>query len=144
MFGAVSFASDGHDFFISPARECFAHSKAAAQHILEAKLEREHPLFVPLVTAVYVLYARPFTRAEPIGKLGEEMIPEKHLDLHRLLFEHRHKVYAHKDAVGVPIADFGPANQVRASVRASRGRIHLQLFATDFHARFPTMPSNDM
>jgi hypothetical protein len=118
------------------AGECFRQARGAAQHILDAKLEHGSPLFYPLVTAVYVLYAKPFTRADSVGKLGEEIIPAEHRELHGLLLEHRHQVYAHRDGDGFPVADVGPVNQVRA-VRLPR---EILLAATDFHARFPAMP----
>src|SRR5689334_14650456 len=117
------------------ARECFRHAKAAAQHILDAKLEQENPLFYSLVTAVHVLYAKPFLKAHGVGKLGEEIIPAEHLELHRSLVEQRNQVYAHRDASAFEIADYGTANQVRAL----RLPEEIRLFATDFHTRYPRM-----
>jgi hypothetical protein len=119
------------------AGECFRQARGAAQHILDAKLERDSPLFYPLVTAVYVLYAKPFTRADAVGKLGEEIISAEHRELHGLLLEHRHQVYAYRDGDGFVVADYGPVNQVRAIVLPQE----IRLMATDFHARFPAMPS---
>ena len=119
------------------ARESFRHCKATAQHILDAKLEVDQPLFFPLITAVHVLYARPFTRNNPVGYLEEVMIPPEHLHLHRSLLEHRHKIYSHRDAVGVPIPDSGPANQVVAL----RTEFELQLNLTEFNVRYTLMPS---
>jgi hypothetical protein len=119
------------------ARHCFEEARGAAQHILDAKLERESPLLYPLVTAVYVLYAKPFTRADAVGKLEVEIIPAEHRTLHALLLEHRNQVYAHRDGDAFEVADYGPVNQVRA-IRLPQ---EIRLFATDFHARFPAMPS---
>lgn len=119
------------------ARECFRHVRAAAQHILDAKLEKENPLFYSLVTAVHVLYAKPFLNARGVGRLGEEIIPPEHLELHRLLIEQRHQIYAHRDAGAFEVADYGVANQVRA-LRLPQ---EIRLFATDFHSRYPAMPS---
>jgi hypothetical protein len=81
------------------AGECFRQARGAAQHILDEKLERDSALFYPLVTAVYVLYAKPFTRADAVGKLGDEIIPAEHRELHSILLEHRHQLYAHRDAL---------------------------------------------
>jgi hypothetical protein len=119
------------------AGECFRQARGAAQHILDAKLERDSTLFYPLVTAVYVLYAKPFTRADAVGKLGDEIIPAENRELHNLLLGHRHQVYAHRDGDGFSVADYGPVNQVRA-VRLPH---EIRLMATDFHARFPAMPA---
>jgi hypothetical protein len=89
------------------------------------------------MTAVHVLYAKPFTRADAVGRLGVEIIPPKHRDLHDLLIEHRHQIYAHRDGDGFPVAKYGPVNQVRAVRLPER----IQLMATDFHSRFPAMPA---
>ena len=118
------------------ARECFRQVRAAAQYLVDGKLERDHPLFHPLITATYVLYAKPFTRADAVGKLGEEMIPADQLEPHRTILEHRHQVYAHRDGDGFAVADYGAVSQVRA-LRLPQT---LQLFGTDFHARYPALP----
>ena len=119
------------------AQQCFKHAQAAAEHILKEKLEKENPLLYPLVTSVYVTYGKPFKRARGVGQLGEEMIPSQHLNLHRMLLEHRDQVYAHTDADAFELADFGEANQVRVL----RLPEEMRLVATQFHARYPLMPS---
>ncbi len=119
------------------AGECFRQARGAAQHILDARLEHGSPLFYPLVTAVHVLYAKPFTRADAVGKLGDEIIPTEHRNLHESLIDHRHQVYAHRDGDGFAVADYGPVNQVRAVKTPQM----IRLLATDFHARFPAMPA---
>ena len=119
------------------AGECFRQARGAAKHILDTKLELESPLFYPLVTAVYVLYAKPFTRADGVGKLSDEIIPAEYRELHGQMLDHRHQVYAHRDGDGFSVAELGPVNQVRA-VRLPQ---EIRLMATDFHARFPVMPS---
>jgi hypothetical protein len=65
------------------------------------------------------------------------MIPPEYLDLHHQLLEHRDQIYAHTDADGFQVADYGEVNQVR--VLQTDTEMHL--FAVDFHARFPLMPS---
>jgi hypothetical protein len=119
------------------AYHCFRRAEAAAQHILDERLEKESALFYPLVTSVYVLYGKPFKRARGVGQLGEELIPPEHLDLHRQLLEHRDQIYAHIDADAFPLADYGGVNQLRVIQAGTEQR----LFAVDFHARFPLMPS---
>src|SRR5437667_2114127 len=119
------------------AYQCFRRAEAAAQHILDEHLEKESPLFYPLVTSVYVLYGKPFKRARGVGQLDEELISPEHLDLHRQLLEHRDQIYAHTDADAFPLADYGGVNQVRVIQTGTE----MHLFAVDFHARFPLMPS---
>jgi hypothetical protein len=118
------------------AGECFRQTIGAARHILEAKLESGSPLFYPLMTAVYVLYAKPFTRADAVGKLEDEIVPAEWRELHDSILKHRHQVYAHRDGDGFEVGEFGPVNQVRAV----RLPTEIRLVAADFSARFPLMP----
>lgn len=119
------------------AEQCFKHAQAAAEHILKEKLEEPSPLFYPLITAVYVLYGKPFRVSRGVGKLGEEMIPSEHLELHRLLLNHRDQIYAHSDAMSFELPDCGQPNQVGVL----RGPTEMRLFGIQFHARYPLMPS---
>jgi len=119
------------------AQQCFKHAQAAAEHILKDKLAEDSPLFYPLITAVYVVYGKPFGKSRGVGRLGEEMIPAEHLELHRLLLEHRDQLYAHTDSTSFELPDCGPANQVRVLRLPSEAR----LFATQFCARPPLLPA---
>jgi len=115
----------------------FKTAQAAAQYILDEQLEQGSPLFYPLVTSVYVLYGKPFKQARGVGRLSEQLIPREHLDLHRKLLEYRDQIYAHTDADAFSLSHFGEVNQVRVLQTATQQ----DLFATDFHARFPLMPA---
>ncbi len=119
------------------ARESFRQARNAAEHIYSTRMDSKSPLFYPLITSVHVLYAKPFTRGDAVGKLGDEMIPDEHKELHKLILEHRHQVYAHRDGDGFELSDKGSVNQVRAIADHREAR----LVATDFHARFPAMES---
>ena len=119
------------------AEQCFKHAQAAAEHILKEKLEENNPLFYPLISAVYVIYGKPFGFSRGVGKLGEEMIPHEHLELHRSLLDHRDQIYAHTDATGFELSDLGQANQVGVG----RFPTGLQLFGTQLNARYPLLPS---
>ena len=120
------------------AGECFKHAQAAAEHLLKAEIEQDDPLFYPLVTAVYVLYGKPFRTSQGVGKLEEEIVPAEHLELHRLLLQHRDQVYAHTDATSFELPECGPANQVRVLHLPTT---NMQLFGTQFCARPPLLPS---
>jgi len=119
------------------AKECFRHARAAAEHIRDNALEFEHPLFYSLITAVYVLYAKPFKRARGgIGMLGNEIVPRDQLHLHKSLLRHRDQLYAHRDPQSFHLPDGGPVSQIRFLVTSTR----MRLFGTDFHAAHPEMP----
>jgi hypothetical protein len=119
------------------AKEWFRHARAAAEHIRDNALESEHPLFYALITAVYVLYAKPFKKARGgMGMLGNQMVPKDQLELHSLLLRLRDQLYAHRDPQSFQLPDRGPANQIRFLVLPTR----IQLFGTDVHATHPEMP----
>ena len=119
------------------AKECFRHARAAAEHIRDDALESEHPLLYSLITAVYVLYAKPFKRARGgIGMLGNEMVPKDQLELHNSLLHHRNQLYAHRDPQSYHLSDREPVNQIRFLVTTTQ----MRLFGTDFHAGHPEMP----
>src|SRR5437879_4770216 len=92
------------------AAESFQRARQSAEHILNNKLEKDDPLFRPLLVATYVLYAKPFTNATSVGRLTEDIIPKQHLDFHKVMMQHRNQVYAHRDADGFEVADYGTVN----------------------------------
>ena len=96
------------------AGQSFEHSRAAAEYVLQKKIAEDDPIFYPLMTAVYVLYGKPFRKSRGVGcPLGEELIPPDYLELHRDLLKHRDKILAHSDANEFEWFDVGQANQVR-------------------------------
>jgi hypothetical protein len=119
------------------AKECFKHAKAAAEHIFKLGMAFDSPIYYSLVTSVFVLYGKPFKNARGgLGRLGEEMIPSQHLDLHRKLLTHRDRVYAHTDPAAFKIDGFGEPNQVLLYRYPGR----MELVATLFHAEYDFMP----
>jgi hypothetical protein len=119
------------------AEQCFKHAQAAAEYVLQNKIEEDNPVFYPLIAAVYVLYGRPFKKSCGVGSLDEGIIPPEHLELHRLLVKHRDQVYAHTDATKFELPDVGQANQVGVAVSLTEKR----LFGTQFCARPPFLPN---
>lgn len=118
------------------AHECFRHAAAACSHILDNNLETDSPIYYPLLTSVYVLYGKPFKRANVVGKLADDIIPPEHKSLHDTLLDHRDKFYAHTDAKSFKLSDFGDANQVRFLVLPHE----IRLFGTQFRSRPPFLP----
>ena len=74
----------------------------AACHFIERNISSEDdPLYYPLVTAIFVLYARPFGNNKGVGALpgafSQFSRPEL-LQIHQLILYGRKKFYAHLDA----------------------------------------------
>ena len=77
-------------------------------YLLERKLNSDEPEYYPLSVGLICLYARPFTHNFPVGPLSEDVVPQEHLDYHRLTIQMRHKLFAHADASVMLRADDYP------------------------------------
>lgn len=95
------------------AGQSFEHARAAAEYVLKENISADDSMLYPLMTAVYVLYGKPFKKSYGVGCLGEELIPVEYQELHRDLMKHRDKILAHSDASGFDWLDVGQANQVQ-------------------------------
>ena len=82
----VTFAYAG---FID-ARECI-------KDLQEKGFSKDSPQYYPLLVGLVCLYARPFTTAEQIGTLSENIIPVQFRELHQELLRLRNKMFAHTD-----------------------------------------------
>jgi hypothetical protein len=127
------------------ARECFRQVESAVQRMLALKLDTYHEIYYPLLVSVYVLYGKPFKRANIVGKLSRDIVPKEHLELHDNLIEHRDQLYAHTDADWREVADRGKINQVRFLVtetQQTRATLReFRLFAPQFKARPILLPN---
>jgi hypothetical protein len=107
------------------AGQSFEHARAAAEYVLKENISADNAIFYPLMTAVYVLYGKPFRKSHGVGCLDEKLIPLKYQELHQDLMKHRDKILAHSDASGFEWFDVGQANQVRLVVRSSTDKSFL-------------------
>src|SRR6266487_6639655 len=94
-------------------------------YILSEKIQPEATIYYPLVTAISVLYARPFKRSKGIESLTLQFVPKKFLYLHRQLILIRDQTAAHVDAHGAQFKEL-PANNVRLIVRGSQVALSVQ------------------
>jgi hypothetical protein len=118
------------------AHECFKQVENACSFILHNNIDEKHPVYYSLITAIYILYGKPFKRSNVVGKLPAAIVPSESRELHKVLLDHRDQIYAHTDAESFQLPDLGAANQVRFLVLPGEVR----LFATQFHARPPLLP----
>jgi hypothetical protein len=123
------------------ANASLKHGENACLFLLNQQVHEDHPLYYPLVAAIYVLYARPFTASEPIGRLPENnIVPKNSQHLHTFILKQRKEIYAHTDANSFDVPGIGPANQVRVKVMSSASHRGAQLIGTEFFSRPPTPP----
>ncbi len=118
------------------AGQCFKHAQAAALFVLQNNLGEDNPVFYPLITAIYVLYGKPFKRSHGVGFLGVEIVPAEYQDLHHDLLKHRDQIYAHSDANAFEWADVRQVNQVRLLRRTT----DKSLICSQLQACAPLMP----
>jgi len=120
------------------AGQSFEHSRVAAKYVLQKNIIEDEPIFYPLMAAVYVLYGKPFKKSCGVGcPIGEDIIPQDYLELHRDLLKHRDKILAHSDANKFELFDVGQANQVRLVVRSPTDK---SLICSQLQANRPLLP----
>src|SRR5205814_248100 len=64
------------------AQVSFEHVRNTCDYILKTPISVESSMYYPLVTAIYTLYARPFSRSNIIGRWTEQIVPTEYRDLH--------------------------------------------------------------
>jgi hypothetical protein len=104
--------------------------KEICDYILSEHIHPDAPIYYPLVTAICVLYARPFKPSRGIESLSVQFIPKKFRELHRQLILVRDQTAAHVDARGARFHG-RPANNVRLIVRD--GQIQFEVHRVKFN-----------
>jgi hypothetical protein len=94
----------------------FQHVRETCDYILSQKIQPEDTIYYPLVTAICVLYARPFKRSRGIEPLSVQFVPKKFQRLHKLLESVRDETVAHVDTRSFKFQGL-PANHVRLIIR---------------------------
>jgi len=70
-------------------------------------------MYYPLVTAIYTLYARPFSGSNIIGRWTEQIVPTEYRDLHEQMMLMRNQLIAHSDAETLVSVSSHSGNNVR-------------------------------
>jgi hypothetical protein len=105
----------------------------ACNYILTEHIRPEAEIYYPLVTAISVLYARPFKCSKGIESLTRQFVPKKFLPLHRQLILVRDQTSAHSDASKDAARFKGlPANDVRLFVRNGGNEVALGMNQVKF------------
>jgi hypothetical protein len=101
-------------------------------YILSERIQEDADIYYPLVTAISVLYARPFKRSKGIEPLNHvQFVPKKFHPLHHQLIVLRDKASTHVDARSVFFRG-DPANNVILSVREHGTRMRLAVQRVKF------------
>jgi hypothetical protein len=94
----------------------FSNVRDACDYILSNHIQPDDLIYFPLVTAISVLYARPFKRSRGIESLSVQFVLKNFRLLHHLLISFRDQTAAHVDAKSFRFKG-RPANHVRLIVR---------------------------
>jgi hypothetical protein len=106
------------------ARASFRYVKDVCDYILKEQIQPKDT-FYPLMTAICVLYARPFKRSKGIESLTLQFVPKKFHYLHEELILSRDQMIAHVDAKGAQFKGL-PANTVGVAVRDGQATFGVQ------------------
>ncbi len=86
---------------------------SSCSQLLDQKLSKEHPLYLPLSASAQIFYARPFRKSYGIPTIAEEsIIDPENRELHRQILAARDKLVAHLDATETPWWDGEPELEV--------------------------------
>ena len=101
----------------------FQHVREICDYILSHQIQPEDTVYYPLVTAISVLYMRPFKPSKGIGSLSAlQFVPKKFQKLHDLLESVRDQTTAHVDARSFELKGL-PANNVKLIIRDGQVRL---------------------
>jgi hypothetical protein len=99
--------------------------------ILEQKIVSGHPLHVSFMTALHVLYGRPFKQRLEV-RIPEDFVPLEYKDTHDSLLNMRDKIFAHTDIDGPKTSDNYLINKVGVSIQGGTVRFAItMLFPRD-------------
>src|SRR6266496_3073358 len=93
----------------------FVNVRGACDYIVSEQIQPDATIYYPLITAICVLYARPFKRSRGIESLTLQFVPKKFHHLHDQLILVRDQTAAHIDARSALFKGH-PANNVRFTV----------------------------
>lgn len=110
------------------SRTSLQEAKATAEMLIDRQDRVTLDERIALLTALVVMYARPFTKAQVtpttrLVPLHDAPIPAEHTELHHTFLEMRDKVFGHKDATG-PQMDTGVLNEVHLLVKDGHVDVH--------------------
>jgi hypothetical protein len=103
----------------------FQYVRDICDYILREQIQPQATIYYPLVTAICVLYTRPFKRSRGIENLTLQFVPRRFHGLHHQLILLRDQTVAHVDAQGALYHGL-PANNVRLIVHHGQVRLGIQ------------------
>jgi hypothetical protein len=104
----------------------FAAVTDLCEQILKQKIESGHPLHTAVMTALHILYGRPFRQRTEV-RISETIVPEDYKDSHGALINMRDQIYAHMDIDGPKTGTENCLNKVGVFIRGGEVRFALTM-----------------
>jgi hypothetical protein len=83
------------------ARDAFLEVSKASDYLLQTHTPSDAPEYYALSVGIVMLYCRPFTNSNGIGRLVNDLVPNEFQDLHKYLLALRNQAFAHTDSSGL-------------------------------------------
>ena len=118
----------------------FFETKQLCDLILKEKIDPGHPFHASLMTALHILYGRPFKQQRTEAKLSDEIIPPEFKETHKGLILMRDKIYAHIDADGPKTANNEIMNKIAVRINNGAVQFNLAMLFQETFRGFMTWP----
>jgi hypothetical protein len=102
----------------------FGEVTLLCEQILKQEIISGHPLHPSMMTALHILYGRPFKQRTEV-KLSEEIIPKDYKETHGMLINMRDQIYAHMDVDGPKSTENNSVNKVGVFIKD--GQVHFAM-----------------
>jgi len=104
----------------------FSETMQLCDLIVKQEVISGHPLHTSLMTALHILYGRPF-KQRPEVRISEDIVPINYKDTHGALISMRDTIYAHTDVGGLKTTNDSPLNKVGVFISGGSARFALAM-----------------
>lgn len=94
--------------------------------MINQKIVSGHPLFTPMMTALHILYGRPF-KQRPEVRVSEDIIPNDYKDTHDALIGMRDQICAHMDVDGLKSTENNSVNKIGVFIKGGQVRFAMTM-----------------
>jgi hypothetical protein len=104
----------------------FSETTQLCDLIIKQEIVSGHPLHTSLMTALHILYGRPFKQRQE-ARISEDIVPVNYKDTHDALISMRDKIYAHTDVDGPKTANADFPNKIGVFISGGTVRFGLAM-----------------
>jgi len=89
----------------------FSEVERLCDFIIKEQIISSHPLHTSMMTALHILYGRPFKQRTEV-KISANLVPASYKETHDALISMRDQIYAHTDVDGPKTANADSSNKI--------------------------------